>query len=176
MEQNNELQHHGVPGQRWGFRRYQNKDGSLTPAGRRRAEKLKSQYLSVTGKQLKGRALATKSKKTQEVKKEEKIKEISKKKNIKEMSDDELKSITERMTLEKNYIDAKTSLKTVRNSRHVSKGKALSDLVLSEMIKPASINIGKQAFSSLFAYGLNKGFKLDNTEYKVFSNNKKKDK
>ena len=25
---------HGVKGQKWGIRRYQNKDGSLTPAGR----------------------------------------------------------------------------------------------------------------------------------------------
>ena len=31
-----ELQHHGIKGQRWGIRRFQNKDGSLTPAGRRR--------------------------------------------------------------------------------------------------------------------------------------------
>lgn len=29
----NELYHHGVKGQRWGFRRYQNADGSLTSAG-----------------------------------------------------------------------------------------------------------------------------------------------
>lgn len=31
-----ELRHHGIKGQRWGIRRFQNKDGSLTPAGRRR--------------------------------------------------------------------------------------------------------------------------------------------
>jgi len=31
-----ELAHHGILGQRWGFRRYQNPDGSLTPAGRAR--------------------------------------------------------------------------------------------------------------------------------------------
>lgn len=35
----NELYHHGVKGQRWGVRRYQNPDGSLTPAGRRKLEK-----------------------------------------------------------------------------------------------------------------------------------------
>ena len=32
----NELQHHGIKGQKWGIRRFQNKDGSLTPAGRKR--------------------------------------------------------------------------------------------------------------------------------------------
>lgn len=32
----NELSHHGVKGQKWGVRRYQNKDGSLTPEGEKR--------------------------------------------------------------------------------------------------------------------------------------------
>lgn len=38
-----ELYHHGIQGQKWGIRRYQNPDGSLTPAGRMRYEKLDSQ-------------------------------------------------------------------------------------------------------------------------------------
>lgn len=33
---NYELYHHGVKGMKWGIRRYQNKDGSLTPAGKKR--------------------------------------------------------------------------------------------------------------------------------------------
>lgn len=33
---NNELYHHGVKGQRWGVRRYQNPDGSLTEEGKKR--------------------------------------------------------------------------------------------------------------------------------------------
>ena len=36
MKVNNELYHHGVLGQKWGVRRYQNEDGSLTNAGKKR--------------------------------------------------------------------------------------------------------------------------------------------
>ena len=36
---NDYLAHHGVKGMKWGIRRYQNKDGSLTAAGKKRQEK-----------------------------------------------------------------------------------------------------------------------------------------
>lgn len=35
----NTLMHYGVKGMKWGVRRYQNKDGSLTPAGKKRYSK-----------------------------------------------------------------------------------------------------------------------------------------
>lgn len=40
----NELYHHGVRGQKWGVRRYQNKDGSLTYAGKKRALSMQNKY------------------------------------------------------------------------------------------------------------------------------------
>lgn len=36
IDSNNSLVHHGIKGQKWGNRRYQNPDGSLTEEGRRR--------------------------------------------------------------------------------------------------------------------------------------------
>ena len=38
-KRSNELYHHGILGQKWGVRRYQNPDGSLTAAGKARYEK-----------------------------------------------------------------------------------------------------------------------------------------
>ena len=35
----NELEHWGTKGMRWGIRRYQNKDGTLTLSGRKRYQK-----------------------------------------------------------------------------------------------------------------------------------------
>lgn len=41
----NLLSHHGILGQRWGVRRYQNYDGSLTSAGRNRLSKQDNRWI-----------------------------------------------------------------------------------------------------------------------------------
>lgn len=38
------LAHHGIKGQRWGIRRYQNEDGSLTKAGEKHYQKLDAKW------------------------------------------------------------------------------------------------------------------------------------
>lgn len=44
LTSNGELYHHGIKGMRWGIRRYQNPDGSLTPAGQKRIAKMDARW------------------------------------------------------------------------------------------------------------------------------------
>lgn len=77
------LIHSGTKGMKWGVRRYQNKDGSLTPLGKKRYE--------------------TSSKKTD--KRHEDYKKAHTKKSIKEMSDAELRERNNRLNMERQYKD-----------------------------------------------------------------------
>lgn len=43
--ESNQLQHHGILGQKWGVRRFQNKDGSLTAAGRSRLSRKDEKWI-----------------------------------------------------------------------------------------------------------------------------------
>lgn len=76
MKGKDELCHHGILGQKWGIRRFQNKDGSLTNAGKRRYEEYSDDY---------------------------KVSRDIKKKGVKSMSNSELRTLTERLQLEENY-------------------------------------------------------------------------
>ena len=123
---NNELYHYGVINMKWGRRRYQNKDGTLTPLGKKRADKLRKQYLDLTGKkQLRG----DKPKQSTQPDK-------PKPKSISEMSDDELQKLINRKRLEQQYSQL--------SPKKVSAGKNFVDKVLL----PAATEAGKKALSS----------------------------
>lgn len=111
-----ELQHAGIKGMKWGVRRYQNKDGTLTPAGKKRyareLAKLREEKKVLENK----RKTQAKMDKLDNLKKEvDSMKsgkkhdsdgsDTSGKKSIKSMSDDELSAAIRRAQLEKQYKD-----------------------------------------------------------------------
>lgn len=137
---NNEevIAHHGVRGQKWGIRRYQYSDGSLTPAGRRKAQKLKEDYKSLTGKKLKGKI----------------PKESPEGKPVKKLNDTELSDRINRLRKEKEALALEKDLS--------SNGSKFVRTVGSQVIAPAAISAGKSLLEKKLmewgssALGLNK--------------------
>ena len=123
---NNELMHHGILGMKWGVRRYQNKDGSLTPAGKRRVQ---------TGEIGKSSDSAVSS-------------TSSHKRNVKEMSDSELRDKISRMELEKRYKDLSKSSEQAKTS----KGRAF----VMDVLEKSGKNIATQAVTYAMGSMVNK--------------------
>lgn len=119
-----ELIHWGIKGMKWGVRRYQNKDGSLTNAGKKRRAKLEGELEKLGGKKTSDRA------------------DTPKKKSVSDMSDAELREHTNRMQLEANYYNAKRNLSTA-NPKQVSAGKKFAEKLLNEAIIPSLTSTGK---------------------------------
>lgn len=157
---NGELYHWGIKGMRWGVRRYQNKDGSLTAAGRKRYSeeeaKLKAREKVIKGREkeaarkakldakkaeLDAREAALKGKKKPSSTEDKQA--SNKPKTMREMTDDELRAHTTRMQLEKQYIDAQKNL-AASVPQKVSKGKKFMDSVLNDVIAPAAKNAGRE--------------------------------
>lgn len=172
----NEIYHHGTKGMRWGIRRFQRKDGSLTPAGRKRygqnsTDKTKAKIDSInkkTAEQLKkikaeGKAASRIAKAEEEsaakiAKAEAKYKpktkaDAPKTKSISEMTDDELRSRINRIQLEKQLASLTPS--------EVSGGKRFMTSILNDVVAPAAKSAGKKLLTDFLEDRIGTALGLD---------------
>lgn len=155
-----ELMHWGVRGMRWGVRRYQNKDGTLTNAGKKRynaelakvreAEKVVKNRTAVKNRLDKlsarkkavedaSKALDGEKKKFTLFKKkpaDANAEQQPKKKKLSEMTDEELSTAIRRLQLEREY-------KSLATPETVSKGDGFVKKFLKNSVEPAAIEAGK---------------------------------
>lgn len=132
MNNQEELTHHGILGMKWGVRRYQNKDGSLTPAGKKKAAKMKDEYTALTGKRLIRKPTP----------KNADSKETNKRKGIRDLSDTELTDRINRLTKEKQLAGLEKDTAT-KSQKFVS-------TVGTQVLAPAAINAGKTVLERWF--------------------------
>lgn len=127
----NVLAHYGIRGMKWGVRRYQNKDGSLTAAGKKR--------YSGDG----GNAGTTKSTTSSS----------SGRKKVSEMTDDELNRAVRRLQLEQQYRQL--------NPERVSAGQKFVNKVAKDVIIPAATTVARNAVQKVMQDAVSKALKTD---------------
>ena len=168
---NTELYHHGVKGQRWGVRRYQNKDGSLTAYGKKRyakelakleAEKKRVRQQEQTAKKIKKlddmrkdideRKKALNPDDTPESAKRQKAPSVPKKRKLSELSNEEIQAKIDRMNLENKYKELAQAQIDAVSKKEVSKGRKFTE----EVLEKAGKNIATQAAAWAMGTGVNK--------------------
>lgn len=126
-----ELCHYGIRGMRWGIRRYQNSDGSLTTAGRNRYS---------TGKH---HSIFSRKKTTSKVVTKP-AEEKPKQKSVSEMTDAELNAFLNRKRLEQQYAQL---MATPQKKSAVAKGKEMVGKALENAAQDTLTQIAKYAMA-----------------------------
>lgn len=155
---NNELLHWGIKGMKWGVRRFQNKDGSLTPEGKKRykdeMDKLRAEEKAIKTKEATKAKIAKLDAKRKELDERKRAldddtapKPVSKpkRKSIRDMSETEIRDKMARLQLEKD-------LKDLENKTR-SKGKAF----VEDVLETAGKNIATQFTAYVLGTAVNKG-------------------
>ena len=135
----NELYHHGVKGMKWGQRRYQNKDGSLTSQGKKRAQENLSKDHVRAQELRKKRPSEMSNKELNELNKrnelEKKFNENNKQRSELDVSKDVLKSYSNMINQAKN-INRSIPTKDTRKPLDLSN---MSDKELRDRINRANL-------------------------------------
>lgn len=99
----NELQHHGIKGQKWGVRRFQNTDGSLTAEGKKRYS-VNDYQQAIDKTKTAGKIVNEAKTLNNTIKKvNDPVAERRIRKSAAEMSDIELQKRVQRLNMEDNY-------------------------------------------------------------------------
>lgn len=120
--ENLELSHAGIKGMKWGVRRYQNKDGSLTPAGRKRYNSMSDDAKTAYN---------------------------LKQKKVSSMSNAELKKLNERIRLEQEY--SRLNPSTINKGLKVAAGVAAGLGTVAGLYNNSKtiIDIGKKVVGAI---------------------------
>lgn len=157
-----ELYHHGILGQKWGIRRYQNADGTLTSEGRERmlarARKYESKANITVGESYSAKLRRAKlNQKAKDARYEVKKSDLKKarlkkaaqknssengtKKSVKDMSDDELRREIARTKLENEYKQL--------HPKQVSAGQKFVSYLFKRVIVPSATSVGTAYFTKV---------------------------
>ena len=154
---NNELQHYGIKGMQWGRRRFQNKDGSLTAAGKKRykseMDRLKAEEKAIKTREATKAKIAKLDAKRKELDERKRALDDkstptptgrTKRKSIKDMTEAEIREKMARLQLEKDLKDLESKTR--------SRGQAF----VEDVLETAGKNIATQFTAYVLGTGVNK--------------------